>query len=93
MSSTNAPSIIYVLRSEALDADARAMWFRGVAGLRLNIDLLRELGATPEFLHWWEHGRPLAFLDTIRPRVFQNSKSLLDNVELAEYEWNRLERL
>ncbi|CAK0847543.1 unnamed protein product, partial [Prorocentrum cordatum] len=37
-------------------ADAQAIWVGGITGLRLNVDLLKELGASAAFLERWENG-------------------------------------
>ena len=80
------------LKRDIIDADSRAIWFAGIRGLRLNIDLLRTLGAGPQFLRWWEHGRHFFFDADVEPNVYRNYRSLLDNLPYAEAEWDRLER-
>ena len=78
------------LRQEILEADSK---YSSSAGLRLNLQVLRDMGALPDFLHWWEFGKPLAFLKTVPAGEFSNYKSLTDNLDFAEREWDRSEQL
>ena len=73
-------------------AAAGAQWFAGIPGLFLDIDYLSDLGADSQFLHWWEHGRPLDG-GAILPESRSNHPSLLVNAEWADREWGRLEQL
>ena len=73
-------------------ADARAIWVDQIVGLRLNVDLLRVLGARPDLLDQWENGFHLEVGKDLAPQECRNHPSLTQHPELADAEWDRLEK-
>ena len=56
---TSVPSRFAALITEVRDASRLLPWYNDIAGLSLDIDYLRELGASSQILQWWVHARPL----------------------------------
>ena len=81
-----------VLLARVRSAFAGFKCYKNIRGLLLDLDTLRDLGARPEFLHAWEHGRSFDPSDQI-PREFRNHPSVGANEEWAEREWDRLASL
>ena len=58
----------------------------GVRGLRLSLPFLKVRGATADFLHLWNHGRPLG-ASPAAPSRLRNHPSLTQYADLASQEW------
>ena len=58
----------------------------------MNLDELRLLGASEDFLHAWEHGWNLEAMQA-PVRFHKNHSSLVEHMDWAEEEWGRLEKL
>ena len=76
----------------AREAAQTSPWYNGIPGLTLDIDYLRELGASEQHLEWWTYGRPLRAQDR-QTRIANNHPSVARHSEWAEAEWARLESL
>ena len=67
-------------------------WHGNIRGLTLRLDRLKALGASAQFLQWWETGRPLNA--AIGPQLnIRNHPSVKRHADWAEREWSRLNDL
>ena len=80
------------VQSLVRSANNTLSWWQGIRGLTLQLDTLRALGASPEFLEQWTLGVPLGAQAAAPSRV-PNHPSLVQNDSWAAAEWDRLEKL